>query len=68
MAKKKAKAKAKKKKVGKKKGKRKLPLALKLSRECAKSVGVVPFKKWTKKNHADVKACIAKKTRKSKKA
>lgn len=55
------------KKKGKKKAKRKLPLALKLSRECAKASGVVPFKKWSEKNHKDVNACVAKKLARRKK-
>ncbi len=59
MAKGKKGTKGKKGKKGKKK--RKLPLALKISRECAVESGVKPFKKWAKTDHKKVDACVAKK-------
>ena len=43
--------------------KRKLPLKLKLNVECARAVGIKPFKKWTASQHKQVDSCIVKKMR-----
>lgn len=42
---------------------RKLPLALKLTRECALQAGVRPFRKWSAKQKRDVRACVNSKMR-----
>lgn len=51
----------------KKKGKRKLPTALKYTRECAKEIGIKPFKKWTAEQKRKVAKCAEKKLARSKK-
>lgn len=45
------------------KRKRKLNTALKHTRECAKAIGIKPFKKWSASQKKRVKACVLKKTR-----
>lgn len=39
----------------------KIPVKLKLSRECALTEGIKPFKKWTAAQKKSVAACVDKK-------